>query len=286
MTTNRRARLRVACALIEYPPRDRTRIMTATPVDNAATSTDTARPVLEKGLVEQTRFEIRALLGEIAELSKSDVGIEQFAEGVLNRVISALAAVAGAIWTVGDNGELTLVYSLGMAKTGLASDPERQLQHSLLLKKTLAGDESLLVGPQSVPADKKEAGNPTDYLLLLDLFRNGQKPKAIIEVFQRPGGGPTTQRGYARFLAQVSEIAGEYLKDRRLRQFTDQQDLWQQLERFFAHVHSSLDPQETAYAIANEARRLLACDRVSVAVGAQNSSRITAVSGVDTVDNR
>jgi multidrug efflux pump subunit AcrA (membrane-fusion protein) len=286
MTTNRRARLRVAFDLIEYPPRDSNSTMTATETDNAASSTDTTRPVLEKGLVEQTRFEIRALLGEIADLAKTDVGIEKFAEGILNRVVSALAAVAGAIWTVDEDGELTLVYSLGMAKTGLANDVGRQRQHGLLLKKTLLGDESLLVGPQSVPADKKEAGNPTDYLLLLDLFRDGEKPKAIIEVFQRPGAGPTTQRGYARFLGQVSEIAGEYLKNRRLRQFTDQQDLWQQLERFFSHVHGSLDPQQTTYAIANEARRLLVCDRVSVAVGGRGGSRIKAVSGVDTVDNR
>jgi biotin carboxyl carrier protein len=47
-----------------------------------------------------------------------------------------------------------------------------------------------------------------------------------------------------------------------------------------------LDVRQTAYTIANEGRRLIGCDRVSVAIRHGGSCRIEAVSGQDTFDKR
>src|SRR5439155_1736047 len=48
---------------------------------------------------------------------------------------------------------------------------------------------------------------------------------------------------------------------------TAQRDaLWAQLESFSRAVHAGLNPRETAYTIANEGRRLIGCDRLSVAI--------------------
>lgn len=58
------------------------------------------------------------------------------------------------------------------------------------------------------------------------------------------------------------------------------------LQRFVRQVHRSLDPQETAYAIANESRALLECDRVSVLAPTRGSFTITAVSGHATLNRR
>ena len=88
----------------------------------------------------------------------------------------------------------------------------------------------------------------------------------MLEIFQRPDASPTVQRGYLRFLLQMCELASEYLKSRKLQHFTDRQALWAQLENFTRLVHQRLDPRETAYTIANEGRRLIECDRVSVAI--------------------
>src|SRR5207248_7228371 len=43
---------------------------------------------------------------------------------------------------------------------------------------------------------------------------------------------------------------------------------------------------ETCYTIVNEGRRLLGCDRVTVAVLRQGSCKVEAVSGQDTIDAR
>ncbi len=55
-------------------------------------------------LVEQTKQQIRNLVREIAQITKSDVAPSEFYNAVLNRIVSALAAVGGAVWTVSETG--------------------------------------------------------------------------------------------------------------------------------------------------------------------------------------
>ena len=45
-----------------------------------------------------------------------------------------------------------------------------------------------------------------------------------------------------------------------------QQQLWVQLEGFARDCHASLNPIEVAYRVANDGRRLIDCDRVSVGI--------------------
>jgi biotin carboxyl carrier protein len=66
----------------------------------------------------------------------------------------------------------------------------------------------------------------------------------------------------------------------------EKQTLWEQLETFTRTAHEKLDVRETAYTIANEGRRLIGCDRVSVAIRYGGKCRIEAVSGQDTFDKR
>jgi biotin carboxyl carrier protein len=84
----------------------------------------------------------------------------------------------------------------------------------------------------------------------------------------------------------MCELAGDFLKTHQLRHFTDRQALWSQLEEFTRVVHASLEPKQTAYIIANEGRRLIDCDRVSVAIRKGGRCVVTAVSGQDLFDKR
>ena len=109
-------------------------------------------------------------------------------------------------------------------------------------------------------------------------LRSDQEMQGVVEVFQRPNPRPAVERGYLRFVLQMCELAGDYLKTHRLRLFTDRQVMWTQLEQFTRLVHQGLDPRATAYTIANEGRRLIECDRVSVAIkrGGKRASRRSA----------
>lgn len=237
-------------------------------------------------LVEQTKQQIRNLVREIAQISKSEIGPQEFYDAVLNRIVAALAAVGGAVWTVSESGQLALEYQINLRETRLADSEEDQVKHGRLLRKVIKTGEGMLMAPQSGAGDVEEGGNPTDFLLVLGPLKTSNETAGVLEIFQRPGSSPTVQRGYLRFLMQMCELASEYLKSRKLQHFTDRQALWAQLENFTRLVHKGLDPRSTAYTIANEGRRLIECDRVSVAFNRGRKCVIEAVSGQDTFDKR
>ncbi len=237
-------------------------------------------------LVEQTKQQIRNLVREIAQISKSEVAPADFYDAVLSRIVSALAAVGGAVWTVTETGQLNLEYQINLRETRLAENEEDQIRHSRLLRRVLTTGEGVLAPPQSGSGNAEEGGNPTDLLLVMGPLKTANETAGVLEVFQRPGSSPTVQRGYLRFLMQMCELASEYLKSRKLQHFTDRQALWAQLENFTRLVHKGLDTRSTAYTIANEGRRLIECDRVSVAINRGRKCTIEAVSGQDTFDKR
>jgi multidrug efflux pump subunit AcrA (membrane-fusion protein) len=201
-------------------------------------------------------------------------------------VVTALAAVGGAVWTVTETGQLSLEYQINLRETRLAESEDDQVKHGRLLRKVITGGEGILMAPHSGGGSPEDGANPTDYLLVLGPLKTANETAGVMEIFQRPGSSITVQRGYLRFLLQMCELASEYLKSRKLQHFTDRQALWAQLEQFTRLVHQGLDPTETAYTIANEGRRLIECDRVSVAVTRGRTTKIEAVSGQDTFDKR
>ncbi len=240
---------------------------------------------VDPDLVSETKNQIRALVQEITDLANSNCELEAFYEGFLTRTVGALGGVGGAVWQKSGSGTLELKYQINLAQTNLSGDQAAQVRHSRMLQQLILAGQPTLVPPNSGESSD-EAGNPTEHLLVVGVVTLDQDAVGLIEVFQRSGAGPTTQRGYLRFVAQMSEIAGGYLKNRRLRQFSEQQEMWSRLEEFIRSIHRSLDLQETMYAIANEGRRVVECDRVSVALRQGGRFRIEVVSGLDSIERR
>ena len=241
---------------------------------------------LDPQLIEQTKHQIRSLVNEIAQLSKSDLSPQEYYGEFLTRIVSALAAPGGVVWST-DQGRLGMAYQVNLQETRLAEkSQEEQVQHGRLLQKVMATGEAMLVPPNSGALDDEQGANPTGFLLVLGPLKTELETVGVVEVFQRAEAGPSTQKGYLRFLMQMCDLAGDYLKSRQLRHFSDRQVLWSQLEEFTRVVHASLHPRETAYTIANEGRRLIECDRVSVAIRKGRKCHIEAVSGQDLFDKR
>ncbi len=237
-------------------------------------------------LVEQTKQQIRNLVREIAQITKSNIAPAEFYDAILNRIVTALAAVGGAVWTVTETGQLSLEYQINLRETRLAENEEDQVSHGRLLRKVISTGEGMLAAPNSGSGNVEDGSNPTDLLLVLGPLKTANETAGVLEIFQRPGSNATVQRGYLRFLLQMCELASEYLKSRKLQHFTDRQALWAQLENFTRLVHKELDVRATAYTIANEGRRLIDCDRVSVAINKGRKCVVEAVSGQDTFDKR
>ena len=241
--------------------------------------------------VQRAKQEIQGLVKEVVELSRSEIEPAEFYAALMDKSISALAAIGGVVWIQEEGSPLKLEYQVNLRQTGLAESEEAQIQHGRLLQQVIEKGEPTIIQPHSgtgaaVEGEEDGAANPTDYLLVLAPIKSDRGVDGLVEIFQRTGARPTTQRGYLRFLTQICELAGEYVKTRRLRHFATKQSLWEQLEAFTGLVHESLNSKETAYTIANEGRRLVGCDRVTVVLKKGSKYDVAAISGQDTFDKR
>jgi len=258
-------------------------------VRSSVSTTSSGQP--DNDAVQRAKQEIQNLVQEVVELSKSEVEPTEFYAALMDKSVSALAAIGGVVWTQEEGAGLQLEYQVNLRETGLAQSETAQRQHGRLLQQVIEKGEPALIPPHSGAGgsddgDPEAAANPTDYLLVIAPIMSDRGVDGLVEIFQRSGARPTTQKGYLRFLKQICELAGEYVKTRRLRHFTHKQSLWEQLEAFTGLVHQALDSRETAYTIANEGRRLVGCDRVTVALRKGTKYQISAISGQDTFDKR
>jgi multidrug efflux pump subunit AcrA (membrane-fusion protein) len=251
-----------------------------------STDATSGSPSPDEDAVRRAKAEIQGLVEEVYNLSRTEIEPAEFFAALLDRSISALAAIGGVVWTIEEGGPFKLEYQVNLQQTGLIGD--ESAQHGRLLSQLAKRDEGSLVPPNSGTGEDGDQGaaNPTPFLLVAAPIRSDRGVDGMVEIFQRTGAKLNTQRGYLRFLEQMCELAGEYLKTRRLRHFTEKQSLWEQLESFTSLVHQKLDSRETAYTIANEGRRLVGCDRVTVVLRKGPKFVVEAISGQDTFDKR
>ena len=238
--------------------------------------------------VEEARQQIRALVAEIEQLSRGDMAEADFFRGLLDRVLEAMGAVAGLVWMVGEQGRVEPVCHAGMQATGLTDQPESQEAHGKLVQSLLGNPTGLLVPPRAELADpdgKPLATNPSDLLVIASPINRSGTRAGMVEVFHHPNQADV-ERGYLSFLDQVTAVAGSYLERRQLRTLDAQQTTLAQVDRFSRAVHETLDPVATAFVLANEARRIIGCDRVSVLVRRRRKLRLEAVSGQESIERR
>ncbi|MBQ9454551.1 MAG: HlyD family efflux transporter periplasmic adaptor subunit [Thermoguttaceae bacterium] len=239
-------------------------------------------------MVEKTKQHIKELVGEITELSRSDMPEAEFYAQFLQRVVAAVAAVGGVVWKIGETGTLALQCQVNIRETGLTElEKDKMTEHSRLLYKSLKHPEGLSTAPYTSSEEENGmTGNPTGCIVLLQPLITEVETVGLVEIFQRPEVTENTLGGYRRFLRQMGDLAVEFLRTGQLKNLADRQLLWNRVEEFVKTIHESLDPYQTAYTIANEGRRLIECDRVSVAIRRGSKCKVEAVSGQDLFDKR
>jgi hypothetical protein len=170
---------------------------------------DGAGATLDKDQLEHTKRTIRQLVSEIEQLSKQSLSQGEFCGEFLSRLVSALAAVGGAVWIVGNDGRSALQCQINLRATKLRDNEAAQRQHSRLLAKALANGQGTLVQPHAEFGEEAETANPTDFLLVLGPLRHASGVFGVVEIFQRSETNPAAQKGYLRFLRQMCELASE-----------------------------------------------------------------------------
>ncbi|MGE3821989.1 MAG: efflux RND transporter periplasmic adaptor subunit [Isosphaeraceae bacterium] len=241
---------------------------------------------IDPGLLEQTKNQIRKLVAEIADLAEADIQPAEFYVEFLNRAVAAVAASGGAFWMLDGRGSLKLQHQLEFRLTGLMDGRAKTAPHDALLGCMLQATQPQIIPPGAVIEGVPNAGNPTNFALILAPLTVDKQVVGLVEILMDPNRRAATQKSTLRFVSDLCDLAASYLKNRQMRQMMSQQRLWNQLEGFTHTIHSSLDLKETAYAVANDGKRLVGCDRLSVALKLGGRVMVEAVSGQEVVEQR
>ncbi|MBI3861268.1 MAG: HlyD family efflux transporter periplasmic adaptor subunit [Planctomycetia bacterium] len=245
------------------------------------TEPTTARPG------DVTLQEIDNLLDEVSRLSLSESTPHEFHLELLDRAVRALAAVGGAVWTRSGAGDWHVDSRVDLTRNRIIESLAGRAAHRELLQSVVDSNEGRIVLPNAALA-AGESPNPTEFLLIVSpmAIEEDGGVTGILEVAQRAGGSPAQHHGYLRLLEALCELAVDFHRQRRVRVLQAVAGKAQEIDRFGLAVHASLDLPATACTIVNEGRRLLDCDRFSLAVRRGRHMRIVAVSGSESVDRR
>ncbi len=242
--------------------------------------------VIDPGLLEQTKNQIRKLVAEIADLAESDIQPNEFYVEFLNRAVAAVAASGGAFWMLDGRGGLRLQYQVEFAITGMMDGRVKTAPHDALLGCMLQATAAQNIPPNAVIEGVPQAFNPTDLALIVAPLMVDKQVVGLLEILMDPTRRAAQQKSTLRFVSDLCDLAATYLKNRQMRQMMSQQRLWNQLEGFTHQIHGSLDLKETSYAVVNDGKRLVGCDRLSVALKISGRTLVEAISGQEVVEQR
>lgn len=224
------------------------------------------------------------LLEQLARLVEQDLPIEALFASVLERLLTAVHASAGAVWLVQPDG-FRRQHALRLDVVGLDEAGGKAETHAKLLHHAAAFGKPLYL-PAAVHDGQvgQRLANPTDYPLLIAPIAGDDRVVGLIEVFHANTFDPTADPAVGQAVVGAAALLAHQLQNRQRKDLSNQQRLWQQLETFARDVHTSLDPAEVASVVANEGLRLTGGDRLCVAVRHGSRIVIEAVSGTDRVE--
>ena len=183
-------------------------------------------------------------------------------------------------------GGLRLQYQVEFGVTGLMDGRVKTAPHDALLGCMLQASQAQIIPPGAVIEGVPQAFNPTEYALIIAPLMVDKQVVGLLEILMDPTRRAAQQKSTLRFVSDLCDLAATYLKNRQMRQMMSQQRLWNQLEGFTHQIHGSLDLKETSYAVVNDGKRLVGCDRLSVALKISGRTMVEAVSGQEVVEQR
>jgi len=228
--------------------------------------------------------EIDHLLEQVALLARSDRPAAEFHAALLAQAVRALGAAGGAVWLADSEGNFSLV-----AQGGAAADFERLSDHRghrALLGEVARDKGSRIVPPGSGGTGEVQNPLPCALLLAPVLPEGALGAAAILEVLCPGGTAEAAQHGCLEVLEALCGLAAEFHHRERLRALQEAQARHTLFARFAESIHASLEPQATAFAMANDGRLYIGCDRLTVLLRRRGRYQVAAVSGVDVVDHR
>ena len=132
---------------------------------------------IDPSQIEQARRQINRLAEEIAQLSEMELSPPEYYGEFLQRLMTAIAAPAGAVWVKTPQGNLQIQYQINMRHVGLDRAETSRAEHDELLRQVTAKAQPGMIMPHSSTGEsidgRPSPGNRLSPLLvarpLLDL---------------------------------------------------------------------------------------------------------------------
>ncbi|MFT5301537.1 MAG: hypothetical protein ACI87E_004332 [Mariniblastus sp.] len=242
------------------------------------------------------RDEVRRTIQQLNEMASTEKDFDHFCDTVLAKVVKITGAHGALLWQVNGESVPKLTHQTGRHPSATAKDvlSRDNRQHNNAVMEVVTKQLPMGLTSESFTGNQDNITNPNanrdaSFLMLFSPVYNRTKECCgTLELLQRGDISPQAQEGYLRFLGQVSQLFQRWHEQQQdvVKPETPSGDAWGQRMEFISEAHGSIDQTETAYSIANEARRLLECDRVSVGQWNGRTCKVMAISSQDRFDNR
>ena len=230
---------------------------------------------------------MQVLLNSIQQLASTSNSRKEFFQRLLNEVAEEMSAETGLLWDASGSPFQAI------AQFAQHEQPSRipltQEGHSKLLLHAASADEPIFY--RGNPKNNEGASS----LLMVGHFQSNGKH--LIELFLSDQNIDDTQRlqkDFSELLKTINDAieslpeslsSASILNDNEAVAAT--LSLSQEQVSDYLHcIHTSIDQSLTCSNVANETRRLLECDRVSVVLRHRGKFRIFAISGQPSVNRR
>lgn len=224
-------------------------------------------------------------------MAATEKSFDHFCDTVLSKVVKITGAHGALLWQVNGDKHPKLTHKSGKPPNQTAVEVLSQAdgQHTQAVMEVVS--KQLPMGLMSEaftgkPQDPNEQRDDSFLMLFSPIYNRAKSCCGTLELLQRGNISPQAQEGYLKFLTQISTLFQRWHEQQDLQKLSVKADSWGQRLEFINESHRSIDRKETCYAIANEARRLLNCDRVSVGTWDGRKCKIIAISSQDKFDNR
>ena len=266
-------------------------------------ATPTKEPAESSEKKDKYGRQIEQAFESASKLAGSNLPPADFYQEFLNKTLSAIEAPAGAVWLRTPQGFLQIACQVNLEQVGLESRRGGRQCHNEILRQVfqaapprpiiLEPNGRLAPAPGAPPGQagpdggqQVPAANLTDYFALFaPIVTPDRQPFGVLEVFQDTKHDPRMYPTFLNYTFQMAGYASQYHQFSNARAASGMEKTFTQVESFARLIHTTLNPTEVGYHVANEGRKLIECDRLCVGVRhARKKVTVEAVSGADVVE--
>jgi hypothetical protein len=158
-------------------------------------------------------------------------------------------------------------------------------RHGELIFETFVTGRPKIIPPRAELGGDLEA-NPTDDLLVMTPLAVDGEVRGVVEILLPVDASAHRQSETLQAVQVAGESVGHFERVRKTQSLQARLGIVDELDLFTRSVYAKLSLRHVCYVVANDGKRLIGCDRITVLIRRGRRYDIAAVSGVDEVETR